>query len=98
MTLTTIEKLEEYKDTEAVDYLESALESLRYEDQELGLTILSLCQAMSDLESVRSSLLSALSHSTPVAAILIQQALGRLAATDTLVSETKNAMEANPWT
>jgi hypothetical protein len=92
--LSIIEKIEEYKDSEAVDYLESALEDLRREDQEHFLTIHCLVQAAVSLEVARSNLLSALSHSTPVEAVLIQQMLGRLSETDKLVNQTKSAMEA----
>jgi hypothetical protein len=95
MELTVIEKIEEYKDSEAVDYLESALEDLREKDQEHGVTIQCLNQALGHMDMVRSNLLSALSHSNPVEAILIQQGLESLAKTRNLVDSIKNAMEAN---
>jgi hypothetical protein len=93
--LTVIEKIEEYKDTESVDFLESALEDLREKDQEHGLTIHCLGQALDHTNMVQSNLLSALSHSNPVEAILIQQGLESLAKTRNLVDSIKNAMEAN---
>lgn len=76
--MTTIEKLEEYKDSESVDYLESALDDLRQEDQERGLTVHCLNQAREQLHIARSNLLSALAHATPVVSLLIEPELRNL--------------------
>jgi hypothetical protein len=76
--LSIIEKLEEYKDSESVDYLESALEDLRHEDQERGLTVHCLTQAQDQLGIARSNLLSALAHSTAVEALLIEPEIRHL--------------------
>jgi hypothetical protein len=94
MEMSIIEKLEEYKDSESVDYLESALEDLREVEKEQGLTMEAITKATQSLDLVRGDLLSALSHSTPAEAILIQQALDSLAKTDNLVASIKNAIEA----
>jgi hypothetical protein len=95
MEMSIIEKLEEFKDSESVDYLESALEDLRDWDQEHCLTIHCLGQALDHTNMVRSNLLSALSHSGPVEAILIQQGLESLAKTRNLVDSIRSAMEAS---
>jgi len=93
--LTIIERIEEYKDSESVDFLESALEDLRICESSRLRTMESLSNTSIYLKSARSGLLGALAHSSPVEAILIQQGLESLHKTKNLVDSIRSAMEAN---
>lgn len=93
--LTIIERIEEYKDSESVDFLESALEDLRICESSRLRTMESLSNTSIYLKSARSGLLGALAHSGPVEAILIQQGLESLAKTRNLVDSIRSAMEAS---
>jgi hypothetical protein len=93
--LTTIEKIEEYKDTESVDFLESALDDLKSQETGRQHTMESLSNTSIYLKSARTGLLGALAHSGPVEAILIQQGLESLAKTRNLVDSIRSAMEAS---
>jgi hypothetical protein len=93
--LTIIERIEEYKDSESVDFLESALEDLRICESSRLRTMESLSNTSTYLNSARSGLLGALAHSNPVEAILIQQGLESLHKTRNLVDSIRSAMEAS---
>ncbi len=94
MTMTIIEKIEEYKDTEAVDYLESALEDLREDEKQKSMVTDHIIAASGLLSSTKNNLLSALNHASPVEAVLIQTGLESLTKTANLVASIQNALEA----
>jgi hypothetical protein len=94
MTMTIIEKIEEYKNTEAVDYLESALEDLREDEKQKSMVTDHIIAASGLLTSTKNKLLSALNHASPVEAVLIQTGLESLTKTANLVASIQNALEA----
>jgi hypothetical protein len=95
MEMSIIEKLEEYKDSESVDFLESALDNLKSQETGRQHTMESLSNTSIYLKSARSGLLGALAHSNRVEAILIQQGLESLHKTRNLVDSIRSAMEAS---